>query len=982
MSGQRATPFGPWESLDTQESYETRTPLEPSPARNLISTGETDSTRDPNHSQNYLLDSIRSIEPSPLSKDISHFDEIMPFEDPSSKRPTDFMDIEPFPFQENANVTQNTLSEFLPRLDPHLSHQDAQVLFAPPLETLKVVVPSEEGEVGGEGYPPAIPPLEPWHLKLPSPKHSLDIDEGLKSLNIDQDFEKLKSPKFKGKSICDPIPTVEDKWELLPAFLKVKGLVKQHIDSFNYFVDIDLKKIVQANDIVRSDVDPRFWLKYRNIWVAKPEADNEMDKQRIFTPHEARLRDLTYSAPIYVDVEYVRGSNRVRTNKKCIGKMPIMLRSSHCLLHNRSESELARMHECPLDPGGYFIVKGVEKVILIQEQLSKNRIIVESERRGSVQAYVTSSTHERKSKTYIVAKNDAKHDKIYLKHNSITQDVPIVVALKAMGLQSDKEIGELVSGGNDLFLAMFAPNIEECSTMKIFTQRQALEFIGKSVKLNRMTRQFNPHKKSAADEALEILATHVLSHVPVINLNFRSKSIYLAIMIRRVLMTLANPKLVDDRDYVGNKRLELAGSLLSLLFEDVFKKFNTDLKMNIDKILRQKNRATEFDAANQLTQNGDGITQGFIRAISTGNWFLRRFRMEKAGVTHVVSRLSYIATLGMMTRIQSQFEKTRKISGPRALQPSQWGMLCPADTPEGEACGLMKNLALMTHITTDDEEAPLKRLVFLLGLEDVDSLTGPEIYDINSYVLFLNGLMLGITRQPRTFVNNFRNMRRHGWVSEFVSIYMNAHQKAVHIASDGGRVCRPLIIVEDRQPKVTQEHIQLLKQGKMEFNDFLRKGLVEYLDVNEENDSNIAIYEREIIPETTHLEIEPFTILGGVAGLIPYPHHNQSPRNTYQCAMGKQAIGAIAYNQFQRVDTLLYLMVYPQQPLVKTKTIELVGYDKLPAGQNAVIAVMSYSGYDIEDALVLNKASVDRGFGRCQMMRKSVALLKNYANGS
>ena len=147
----------------------------------------------------------------------------------------------------------------------------------------------------------------------------------------------------------------------------------------------------------------------------------------------------------------------------------------------------------------------------------------------------------------------------------------------------------------------------------------------------------------------------------------------------------------------------------------------------------------------------------------------------------------------------------------------------------------------------------------------------------------------------------------------------------------------------------------MLKRGEATFDWFLHEGLVEYLDVNEENDSYIALYESTIEPTTTHLEIEPFTLLGAVAGLIPYPHHNQSPRNTYQCAMGKQAIGAIAYNQLNRIDTLLYLLVYPQQPMVKTKTIELVGYDKLPAGQNATVAVMSYSGYDIEDALILNR---------------------------
>lgn len=191
-----------------------------------------------------------------------------------------------------------------------------------------------------------------------------------------------------------------------------------------------------------------------------------------------------------------------------------------------------------------------------------------------------------------------------------------------------------------------------------------------------------------------------------------------------------------------------------------------------------------------------------------------------------------------------------------------------------------------------------------------------------------------------------------------------------------------MIIVTNGVPRVTNEDIKRLKKGEWKFDNFLQAGKIEYLDVNEENDSLIAVYEHEIVPNTTHLEIEPFTILGAVAGLIPYPHHNQSPRNTYQCAMGKQAIGAIAYNQLNRIDTLLYLMVYPQQPMVKTKTIELIGYDKLPAGQNAMVAVMSYSGYDIEDALILNRASLDRGFGRCQVMRKQTIQMKKYGDGT
>ncbi|KAK0303454.1 DNA-directed RNA polymerase III complex subunit Rpc2 [Friedmanniomyces endolithicus] len=796
---------------------------------------------------------------------------------------------------------------------------------------------------------------------------------------VRDDMDALLKPFYYSKHLTDPINTARDKWNLLPAFLRVKGLVKQHIDSYDYFTDVALKEIIKANHMVKSDTNRDKFIMFTDIRVGKPNRQDERNTGYVdssVTPNECRLRDMTYAAPVYVDVVYSKQSGKASKRNILLGRLPIMLRSSKCVLHGKSETDMGLLSECSIDPGGYFIVRGQEKVILVQEQLSKNRIIVESAK-GIIQASVTSHTSHVKTKTYVLLKKGL----LYLRHNTLNEDVPVAIVLRAMGVQSDHEILLITAGNDATYQDEFAPNLEQAALEGVFTQEQALDYVASKLKADRFP-SFGRVPKSPKQQALEKLAETVIPHVEVKGMNFRPKALYIAFMTRRVLMAMHDPKLVDDRDYVGNKRLELAGQMLALLFEDLFKDFTRQMKVSMDKILKKPNPTKEFDPIDLILQFEHRITSGMERAISTGNWTLKRFRMDRAGITHVLSRLSYISALGMMTRITSQFEKTRKVSGPRALQPSQFGMICTSDTPEGESCGLVKNLALMTHITTSDDEDAVKRIVFILGAEDVEGASGMEVYGAGAYIVFMNGTPVALTRHPKQFLVAFRKFRRMGRISEFVSVYINHHHSGVHIATDEGRICRPLIVVEKGKSKVTARFLDSLRKGTMDFDDALSRGIVEYLDVNEENDSNIAVYEDAITQHTTHLEIEPFTILGAVAGLIPYPHHNQSPRNTYQCAMGKQAIGAIAYNQFERIDTLLYLMVYPQKPMVSTRTIELVKYDKLPAGQNAIVAVMSYSGYDIEDALVLNKASCDRGFGRCQVFKKISHPLKAYGNGA
>ncbi|KAI8870494.1 DNA-directed RNA polymerase III 130 kDa polypeptide [Ramicandelaber brevisporus] len=787
-----------------------------------------------------------------------------------------------------------------------------------------------------------------------------------------------------------PVDSVQDKWQLLPAFLRLRGLFMQHIDSFNFFVDHEINEIVKASSRVDSDIDPHFYMDFSNARVRMPERADTDAHDKSITPHECRMRDLTYAADICVDVEYLRGHQRVRQRGVVIGKLPIMLRSNKCVLYGKNEHEMARLQECPLDPGGYFVVRGTEKVILIQEQLSKNRIIVAVDStKDEVTAKVSSVTHERKSNTEVLFGKPKPTKRLFLKHNSFTELIPLVIALKAMGMTIDKEIAQMIAGDDKQLIEILAPSIEEAQQLKVFTQNQALEWIGARRKV---TRKSVSSRRSLSDDVLETLQMVILAHVPTIGLNFRPKCIYLALMARRALQTSLNPGQEDDLDFLGNKRLELAGHLLALMFEDLFKRYQAELKLNIDKVLKKPDRKQEFDAGRYLHMHGDLISQGLARAISSGNWNIKRFRMERAGVTHLLCRFSYIAALGMLTRVASQVEKSRKSSGPRALQTSQWGMLCPSDTPEGEQCGLVRNMALMSHITTDVDPVPIVRILYSLGVEDFSLLSGVELHGESAYIVMMNGQLLGVTRNAKQLLRSYRRLRRAGRIAPFASIAISRQYRTVNISSDGGRICRPLIIVDENGHSVVkQHHIDLLVQGKYTFDDFLRLGLVEYVDVNEENDALIAIYEKDLaearsasprVLKYTHLEIEPFAILGAVAGVIPFPDHNQSPRNTYQCAMGKQAMGAIGYNQQQRIDTIIYLLTYPQQPMVKSKTIELIGYDKLPAGQNAILTVMSFSGYDIEDALILNRGSLDRGFGRCHYLRKYQTMIKSYANGT
>ena len=806
------------------------------------------------------------------------------------------------------------------------------------------------------------------------------------------------SELYNKAKLYSPISKVEEKWELVPAFLQVRGLVKQHIDSFNYFTDIEIKNIIRSsrNYLIKSEINPNFYLKYRDIHIGFPTIEEELGVSKV-TPHECRLRNLTYSAPILVDISYTLDciTEKIKNNI-CIGKLPIMLGSNHCHLKGKNFKELCAMKECPYDPRGYFIINGVEKVILIHEQMSQNRIIVEYDNKGkNLSANVTSYSQDTKTRTSVIYKNNM----FYVKHNSFKSDINLIIIFKALNILSDQEIIMLIGQKDKQYLI---ETLAECYNNNILTRDDALKYLSSKIKTFR--------RDNDIQATIETLSSILIAHVPVIRGNYHPKALFLALMTKKLINAIKDGNKIDDKDYYGNKRLELAGNLIALLFEDLFKKYNSDLKKIIDQTLI-KSGDNNIDIYRLM--NSDIITHGLASSISNGNWNVKRFKMHRSGVTELLNRMTYISSLGMMTRINSQFEKTRKISGPRSLHPSQWGMICPSDTPDGSSCGLVKNLALLAHVTTSQNEKSIINLCINLGAEDISTNPilnddndigdekdennnlnlnkikssrninlGIEDYPNKNFIIYVNGTPIGLTSKPNEFCKKFRKCRRKGLIHEFVSIYCNEESNSINIACDSGRLTRPYIRVEKQNPLVTSNDLKMIKNNSITFNSLVKCGKIEYLDANEENNALIALDEKWIKPETTHMEIAEYSILGVIAGLIPYPHHNQSPRNTYQCAMGKQAIGNVGYNQLIRSDNVLFLMIYPQKPLVKTLTIELSNYEKLPAGQNASIAVMSYSGYDIEDAILLNKASLDRGFGRIMTLRRNETVMERYPNGT
>jgi DNA-directed RNA polymerase subunit B len=845
--------------------------------------------------------------------------------------------------------------------------------------------------------------------------------------------------------------------DLVKLYFDERNIVNHHISSFNDFLSTPdnpnsrMQRIVDDirvptddadRGVIRLDpertggrsieirigrkrdedgsVDP---LAKPTIRIDEPKVMEANGYSHDLSPMEARLRNLNYMSPVFVHFDIIEDGveKEIPESERWIhvGDLPMMVKSKGCNLNRKVvelhrereisdeeyQEELVSQKEDPREPGGYFIIGGTERVLITLEDLAPNRVMVEyNEKYGSKVevAKVFSQKDGYRALTLVEKKKDGM---VMVSVPVASGSIPLVALMKALGMESDEEIYETIVSREEMANIVYA-NIESSFDKKTYapngyhTQEDAILFLERNFAAGQA-------KEYRTKKVESILDRSLLPHLGDTEADRMKKAIFLGRIARSVLELSLGERKEDDKDHYANKRLKLSGDLMEDLFRTSFSSLMKDLKYQLERNWGRKK--SDLNISSSIRP--DLLTHKLLHALATGNWVGGR-----AGVSQLLDRTSNMSAMSHLRRITSSLTRSQPHFEARDLHPTQWGRLCPSETPEGQNCGLVKNAALIIDVSEGFPESDVKWMLKEFSV-------GPVKQQCTR--VYVNGDLVGSHTDAGKLVGEVRERRRCGLLSNEINIRYDEEMDEVIINCDEGRLRRPLLILKDGRTMFTRKHIEGIRDRKVKWNDLFREGILEWLDAEEEEDALVAVEAFDVpdrcehcgralsptdvdwmnpgkegdavlkcryceddftVPckitaEHTHMEVDPMVILGVASGIVPYPEHNSAPRVTMGAGMAKQALGIPASNYRIRPDTRGHLLHYPQVPMVQTQTMEFMGYKHRPAGQNFCIAVLSYHGYNIEDALVMNKSSVQRGLGRSSFLRSYRSEERRYPGG-
>jgi DNA-directed RNA polymerase II subunit RPB2 len=779
-----------------------------------------------------------------------------------------------------------------------------------------------------------------------------------------------------------------DEWDVIAAMFAPSPatfLARHQLDSFDDFVLHKIEAIMSGFNPLdlhynwlpdRREYEVKVHLELFNVRVGRPTAVERDGTTHLLTPAEARNRAFSYSGPLLVDVrvntqtlsgqdgaEDMYASAEKVLQGVALGNIPIMVGSSLCVWRDAAVRCCAG--ECRSDPGGYFIIDGTERAVVSQDRMAENRAFVFATNKTAsyshaveVRSLVSRDFGVPKITTLrIAAKPNPSGRAIHITMHHVQVPLPLFVMLRVLGMTDDMAIFDAIAGTrahSDAVRQELGGCAFECAALGIYTREHAVQYVLANTVLTGVPREYcaDPEFRRASLERM--LETELLPHVGVDPV---AKRAYLADGARTLILVASGLQAPDDRDSYICKRVDAPGAMLSNIFRQYFGKLVKEVRKNVQKELagnawRASGTAIDVVNASNVFKiiRGSTIENGLRYSLATGNWGVKAG--AKVGVSQLLNRMTYCATLSHLRRVATSIEKNSKLVQPRKLHGTQWGIFCPAETPEGQSVGVVKNMAVGARVTVACDPRGV------LAVLERHVSGGPEApAPPRGARVKVNYVPVGAIDSPEAVLGKLRDARRAGVISPQTSIVWDVCAEELRVGTDGGRIVRPLFPLDP----VTGARSRAAPAGAT-WVQLLIAGDVQYLDSEEAAHSLIAMTADEVVPgRHGYLEVHPSLALGVLASCIPFPDHNQSPRNSYQSAMGKQAIGIYSRTFRDRMDTTSHVLNYGQRPLVTSRVADLLGCSDMPSGINVVVAISTLGGHNQEDAVVLNKTSVERG---------------------